>query len=68
MLFAYSFLVTLNKQVATARNNSVGLKFTTSGYQDLQYVTEFILVIWCNHTSIAVSLRKISVGDPVQVP
>jgi len=45
MLFADSFIVTLNKYVVTATNNSVRIKFNQSGYQGGQYVTEFMLII-----------------------
>jgi hypothetical protein len=45
MLFADSFLVTLNKYVVIARNNSVRIKFNKSGYQVGQYVVEFMLII-----------------------
>jgi len=45
MLFADSFVVKLNKDIVTARNSSVGIKFNQSGYQGGQYVTEFMLII-----------------------
>jgi hypothetical protein len=43
--FADIFLVTMNKQVATTRNNSVRIKFNKSGYQGGQYVTEFVILV-----------------------
>lgn len=45
MLFADSFLVTLNKYIVTARNNSVRIKFNKSSYQGGQYATEFMLIV-----------------------
>jgi hypothetical protein len=45
ILFADSFLVTSNKHVVTARNNSLRINFNKSGYQGGQYVTEFMLII-----------------------
>jgi hypothetical protein len=56
MLFADSFLVTLNKYIVTARNNSVRIKFNKSSYQGGQYATEFMLIVWYAH--LAVSLQN----------
>lgn len=52
MLFADSFVVTLNKYVVTARNNSVRLKFNKSSYQGGQYVMEFVLIVWYAHLAV----------------
>jgi len=56
MLFADSFVVKLNKDIVTARNSSVGIKFNQSGYQGGQYVTEFMLIIW--YARLAVSSQN----------
>ena len=45
MRFVDSFVITLNKYVVTARNNSLGIKFNQSGCQGGQYATEFMLII-----------------------
>jgi len=45
MVFADSFIVTLNKYVVTVRNNSVRIKFNKFGYHGGRYVMEFMLII-----------------------